>query len=157
MRLSTEERATLEATLTPYVRNRLVQSMSSYVQHGVVNTLDHCRSVAEVSLWLARRLHLNVDTNALLVGACLHDFYLYDWHGAGWRHSYRHAARARENAVKYFDVDERTQQVIRCHMWPLGITHVPHSREAVIVCLADKYVSLHETLFQRNQRRRICG
>jgi uncharacterized protein len=107
-------------------------------------------NVARTSLWLSRKLHLNVDTQPMLVGALLHDFFLYDWHGAGWRHSYRHAERARRNAVAHFDVDEQTQHVIRGHMWPMGITHVPVTREAVLVNLSDKYNSLHETLFQRH-------
>jgi uncharacterized protein len=107
-------------------------------------------NVARTSLWLSHKLHLNVDTQTMLVGALLHDFFLYDWHGAGWRHSYRHAESARCNAVAHFDVDEQTQHVIRCHMWPMGITHVPVTREAVLVNLSDKYNSLHETLFQRH-------
>jgi len=157
MRLNEQERAQLNATIAPYVCDERVRSMEQYVQHGAVSTLDHCRSVAEVSWWIAQRLHVHVDANVLLGGALLHDFYLYDWHGAGWRHSYRHAERARRNAEAYFGVDKRTQHVIRSHMWPLGITHVPRTREAIIVSMADKIVSLHETLFQRRKAKRICG
>lgn len=156
MRLTADEREQLEATLAPYEGDSEVRRMASFVQHGSVDTLSHCRSVAEVSWWLAHRLHANVDRTSLLVGALLHDFYLYDWHGAGWRHSYRHAECARRNAAQRFDVDRHTQQVIRCHMWPISITHVPSTREALLVCIADKYVSLHETLFQRHRRRTVC-
>lgn len=157
MHLSAKERKELREILEPYTSNEKVRSMRSYCQHGVVSTLDHCQSVADVSWWTAKRLRLPVDAESLLVGAFLHDFYLYDWHGSGWRHSYRHAERARENAVAHFGVNAQTQHVIRCHMWPIGITHLPRTREARIVCLADKLVSLHETLFQRRKRRRICG
>ena len=156
MHLTADERAQLEETIAPFVDDADVRRMATYVQHGSVDTLSHCRSVAEVSWWLACRLHMRVDREALLVGALLHDFYLYDWHGAGWRHSYRHAEHARRNAAAHFGVDEQTQRVIRCHMWPIGITHVPRTREAVIVCLADKYASLHETLFQRRRQYAIC-
>ena len=156
MRLTADERRQLEDTIAPYANDEDVLRMASYVQHGTVDTLSHCRSVAEVSWWLARRLHLKVNRTSLLVGALLHDFYLYDWHGAGWRHSYRHAECARRNAAAHFGIDERTQQVIRCHMWPISITHVPRTREAVLVCLSDKYVSLHETLLQRRKRRTVC-
>ena len=156
MRLSEEERRTLNTVIAPLERDECVRSMEGFVQHGAVNTLEHCRNVAEVSWWLSRRLNLQVDPHTLLTGAMLHDFYLYDWHGSGWRHSYRHAERARKNATEHFGIDERTQHVIRCHMWPISITHVPHSREAIVVTLADKYVSLHETLFQRRRSRRVC-
>ena len=100
-----------------------------------------------------RRLHLNADEDTLLTGAMLHDFYLYDWHnkdgGSHNLHGYIHADRALENARRYFHVDEKTAHVIRCHMWPLNITRLPRSREAWIVCIADKCVSVKETLFER--------
>lgn len=150
MRLTKEDQQALNTTLAPYLADDAVRQMASYTQHGTVSTLSHCMNVARTSLWLSRKLHLNVDTQTMLVGALLHDFFLYDWHGAGWRHSYRHAERARRNAVAHFDVDEQTQHVIRCHMWPMGIAHVPVTREAVLVNLSDKYNSLHETLFQRH-------
>ena len=110
-----------------------------------------------MSLWISRRLRLRVDTKSLLVGALLHDFFLYDWHGSGWQHSYLHAERARANAVKHFAVDESTQHVIRSHMWPLGITHVPRTKEAILVNISDKIVSLRETILMRRERKRPCG
>lgn len=155
--LTNDEQHMLSTTLAPYERSEAVRQMDAYSQHGTVSTLDHCRSVARLSLWICRRLHLRVNTNTLLVGALLHDFFLYDWHGSGWEHSYRHAERARANAVAYFGVDEPTQHVIRCHMWPLGITHVPWSKEAIVVNAADKIVSLRETLFKRRGRKNSCG
>jgi uncharacterized protein len=153
MRLTKEDQQALSATLAPYLADEAVQQMASYTQHGTVSTLDHCKSVARLSLWICRRLHLRVNTNALLVGALLHDFYLYDWHGSGWRHSYLHPERARANAVAQFGVDEPTQHVIRCHMWPLGITHVPTTKEAIVVNIADKIVSLRETVLMRRERK----
>lgn len=148
-----DENRTLESALAPYEDTEPVRRMASYTQHGTVSTLDHCKSVARLSLWICRRLHLRVNTNALLVGALLHDFYLYDWHGSGWRHSYLHPERARANAVAQFGVDEPTQHVIRCHMWPLGITHVPTTKEAIVVNIADKIVSLRETVLMRRERK----
>lgn len=150
--LTTNEREHIANVLAPYLANEKVRSMSSFVQHGSVSTLEHCQSVAVLAWYLNKRLHLHANEDVLLVGALLHDFYLYDWHGAGWRHSYRHAEAARANAVAHFRVNERTQHVIRCHMWPLGITHVPHTREAILVSIADKIVSLHETLLKRRTK-----
>ena len=39
--------------------------------------------------------------------------------------------------------------IIVSHMWPLNITKVPKSREALILCVADKCIALRETLFER--------
>lgn len=154
MHLNEEDQLLLKTTLAPYLADELVQEMGTYTQHGNVSTLAHCLNVAKTSLWLSRKLHLKVDDDTLLVGALLHDFFLYDWHGSGWQHSYRHAERARSNAVSHFGVDKDVQHVIRSHMWPLGITHVPHTREAVLVSISDKSVSLRETLFNRGKGRR---
>ena len=155
MRLSAAERQELDAILAPYEQDAAVQSMAEYQQHGVVDTLSHVRNVAELCWWLAKRLHLDVDERALATGAFLHDFYLYDWHGSGWQHSFKHPGRARINARNYFDVDEKTQDVIARHMWPINISRVPNSVESALVCVADKIVSAHETLFQRREKKRL--
>lgn len=155
--LSEEDQRIYQTTLAPYLASPVVQRMASYTQHGNVSTLGHCLNVAKMSLWLNRALRLRADTNTLLAGALLHDFYLYDWHGSGWRHSYRHPEAARRNAVRYFHANDEVQHVIRCHMWPLGLAHVPHTREAILVSVADKCVSLYETLFKRKGVRRSCG
>jgi len=133
--------------------HRMVREMRKYRQHGRVTTYEHCERVAAFSGKLNRRLHLHADENTLLAGAMLHDFYLYDWHekdgGSHSLHGYIHADRALENARRHFHVDEKTAHVIRCHMWPLNITRLPRTREAWIVCFADKCVSVKETLFER--------
>jgi uncharacterized protein len=126
--------------------------MKDFAQHGRVSTYDHCRRVARLSLRINRRLRLHADKAALLRGAMLHDFYLYDWHEPGMSHrlhGFTHPARAAENAVRLFHIGRREQDMIRRHMWPLTITAVPNSREGWILCLVDKYCSLMETLFMR--------
>jgi len=126
--------------------------MKGFAQHGRVSTYDHCRHVARLSLRLNRRFHLHADKAALLRGAMLHDFYLYDWHEPGMSHRFHgftHPARAAENAARCFGVSRKERDMIRCHMWPLTLTAVPNSREGWILCLADKYCSLMETLRMR--------
>ena len=60
-------------------------------------------------------------------------------------HGYTHPAKACENAVTYFDVNEDVQEVIRRHMWPLTLRSFPKSREAILVCMADKLCAIRET------------
>lgn len=133
--------------------NSHVQTMKKYTQHGKVSTYEHCVAVAELSYEIDKTLSLNSNLNVLLTGAMLHDFYLYDWHmydnGEHQLHGFSHAATACRNARKYFGVNKKTGHVISSHMWPLNITSFPRSREAWIVCIADKFVSLRETLFMR--------
>ena len=143
----------IEKTLSDIKSDCHVQKMKDFQQHGCVSTYEHCESVVELSYKINRALHLNSDMDTLLKGALLHDFYLYDWHeeddGSHQLHGFIHAERACLNAKRYFDVNEKIQHVIWCHMWPLNIRRIPKSREAWIVCVADKYVSVYETLFKR--------
>jgi uncharacterized protein len=81
-------------------------------------------------------------------GALLHDFFLYDWHipdkTRRW-HGFTHPRIALENAKKYFKLNEKEKDIILNHMWPLTVKF-PRSREAFIVCIADKICSIIETL-----------
>ena len=134
-------------------RQAPVQQMGNYMQHGSVSTLEHCKRVTRLSFAIRDWIRLRVNEDTLLMGAMLHDFYLYDWHmeddGSHHLHGLIHADRARRNAEKYFSVDEKVQQVILTHMWPLNLTRIPRSSEAWIVCAADKLASIQETLFLR--------
>ena len=129
---------------------RILQ-MYAYIQHGRVSTLDHVKSVARMTFRLNTMLHAHGDKETLLYGAMLHDYYLYDWHhyDGGHFHGFTHPAAAAENAVSDFEVSPEVEKVIRSHMWPLTILHVPSSREAWIVSMADKIVSLNETVRKR--------
>lgn len=158
MQLSETEAQQLDAILDQYDRHPAVQQMRQYIQHGSVTTYEHCRNVVLVSYWLNRRLHLGADETALAVGALLHDFYLYDWHTSGSFHGLRrlfemhgfsHPKSACLNACSYFAITKKEQNIISSHMWPLTLRHMPKCREAIIVCLADKYCAIVESMFQR--------
>ena len=130
-----------------------VLEMKRFIQHGKTSTFEHCVKVADISYKIDKRLSLKSDLKVLLTGALLHDFYLYDWHrydnGTHRLHGFRHAKAASMNAEKIFHIDHRTSHVICSHMWPLNITKIPRSKEAWIVCAADKFVSIRETRFRR--------
>ena len=61
-------------------------------------------------------------------------------------HGYTHAKRARANARRDFNINELEAGIIYSHMFPLNLTHIPASREARIVCMADKLCAGIETL-----------
>ena len=48
------------------------------------------------------------------------------------------------NAEQEFDLNETERDIIRSHMWPLTLFHMPKSKEAALVCLADKICTLQE-------------
>lgn len=151
--LRDRKKAEVEELLSDYINHPKVREMRAFTQHGSITTYDHCERVAEMSLKLNRKFRIGADEEKLAVGALLHDFYLYDWHdddgGSHRLHGFTHPEQARQNAVEIFDIDEKEQEIIRTHMWPLTLNAIPKSREAAIVCLADKWCSLQETLFMR--------
>ncbi len=133
----------------PVLSEARVQEMDKFIQHGTTTTLDHVVSVAWEALVLARRYHINCDEHALVRGALLHDYYLYDWHDhtscpTRW-HGFVHPSIALRKAECDFDLSGCERDLIAHHMWPL--TPVPpHYIEGWLVCLADKTVSLRETI-----------
>ena len=147
----------IEDVLRDVRKDQNVQSMKGFIQHGDVSTYEHCVNVTRLSYRINRKLSLHSDLKVLLVGAMLHDFYLYDWHnydnGEHLLHGFTHPEAARANAEKYFNIDARTGKAISTHMWPFNPVKIPTSREGWIICIADKCVSLHETFFRRHRKR----
>lgn len=147
-----EER--FKALIDRYDSHPMVQHMKDFIQHGDTTTYDHCRRVAKLSYLINNKLHLNADDNLLVPAALLHDFFLYDWHDLPTptpknffsNHGFTHSKVAADNAKEVFDISDKMHDTIETHMWPLTITKVPRSREAAILCFADKCVALQETL-----------
>ena len=133
MQLSQTERERLSAILEQYDHHPKVQEMREFIQHGDVTTYQHCKNVVVVSCWINHRFHLGADETTLAVGAFLHDFYLYDWHKQGSFHGLRHL----------FEMHGFSH--------PGSFRHIPTCREAVIVCLADKYCAIVESMFRRTR------
>ena len=123
-----------------------------FIQHGDVTVYTHVTSVARASLSFAERLGrvgVSVDRASLLRGALLHDYFLYDWHNPDPSHRLFFAlARAEED----FELTPRERNIIVRHMFPL-VPVPPTCREAWIVCLADKWCALRETVNGRLPRK----
>lgn len=114
--------------------------------HRAVSVYDHSIRVAYLSFWIAAHLGCHVDERALLRGALLHDYFLYDWHEPEkWHrlHGFRHPGFALANARRDFSLSPIEADIIQRHMFPL--TPVPpRFRESVIVCVADKVCAAAE-------------
>lgn len=129
--------------------SRGMQLEKQFLQHGSVTVFEHSVNVARFCLLLTVWLHLRVDRRALVRGALLHDYFLYDWHDRdpGHRlHGFIHARRALQNARRDFVLGKTEQDMIRTHMFPLNLSCLPRCRESVILCLADKACAVGETL-----------
>lgn len=121
---------------------------ASCIQHGSTSVLEHSIRVTAVALILTRRWHIPVDVRALTRGSLLHDYFLYDWHDPEpWHrlHGFRHPYFACKNAIRDFAIGRHEQAIIKTHMFPL-VPIPPATREAALLCLADKIVATGETI-----------
>lgn len=151
--LTAQEREEFEKYTHLLLKHPQVKQMEAYIQHGSVSCLEHSVAVAELSFWLCRKLRIRADFNSMVRGALLHDFFLYDWHkkdpNRTGLHGFTHPKAALRNANKVFLLNEREQDIILKHMWPLTLRSCPKFRESAVVCAADKCCSLWETFFCR--------
>ena len=149
--MSTKAAEEFEEIVKEFSENPKSYQMRDFIQHGQVTTYDHCMAVSKMSYSIGR--HFKVNRRSLVKGAFLHDYFLYDWHKmVGTHHGKMHPLRAAENAERDFGLTKKEREIIKCHMWPLTLTRVPKSREAIIVCVADKIVSLKETMVGMQQK-----
>ena len=147
-KLTPEERQLLRTLIADLDRTDRLALARAAIQHGSTTVFAHCVKVACFSLFLANKLHIPVNTHALLRGALLHDYFLYDWHekNAGHRfHGFTHPATALKNAQEDFMLTPVEKDIIARHMFPL-CPIPPRCREAWLGCAADKYCALLETL-----------
>lgn len=134
----------------PTLKSGRLYQLASFTQHGTTSTLDHVIAVAYSSLAFAMNAGIKVDERALVRGALLHDYYLYDWHDHdaapdNW-HGFTHPRHALNNAREDFpDLTPVEEDIILHHMFPL-VPIPPHTKEAWIVTTCDKACSTAETL-----------
>ena len=130
-----------------------MEQSRKYIQHGNTSVYNHSVSVARMCLMIARGLHLSVDEQALVRGALLHDYFLYDWHVKDTHHrwhGFNHPMKALNNAQRDFQISEVEADMIACHMFPLTLK-APTYLESWILCGADKICSVRETLSRKGR------
>lgn len=124
--------------------------------HGSSNILRHCVDVARTSVSIANKLHINVNKEDLIMGALLHDYYIFEWRRTDCsflEHLFIHSRVAAHNAKRDYGINKKVYNIIKSHMFPLNII-LPNSKEALIVCLADKICASKEQLsFVRGNRK----
>lgn len=155
VQLTKHQEQYFRSILLEVCKNSRILESRRYMQHGATSVFRHSVSVAYVSFWLSRKIGAEVDDKALIRGALLHDYFLYDWHVADASHrlhGFFHAKKALNNALEDFELNEIEQNMIRRHMFPLNPIP-PKYKEAWILCCADKICSGGETA--RGMKRRL--
>lgn len=131
----------------------VIKQESLYFQHGTTTVYKHSRNVAYFSLLIAQKIEnkfgIKLNYDNLIAGAFLHDLFLYDWHepdSTHRLHGFTHPITASINAKRMCNVDDEVAKIIKSHMWPLTLTRIPSSREAFLVCIADKIMATKEII-----------
>ncbi len=129
---------------------------AGYIQHGVTSCMLHTIAVAYYSDRIAKKMHIRYRRRELLIGALLHDYFLYDWHDKAPErkiHGFTHPRCALINADRDFELTKTEKNIIVRHMFPLTLIP-PKVREAWIVCAVDKICSVYE-VFSKNPYTRL--
>lgn len=130
----------------PIITHDSYQQMKE-IQHHNESVYEHCLDTAYVSYKIAKKLKL--DHVSITRGCLLHDFYLYKFKkGEGiklftepFKHMKNHPLIALKNAAQHFELNEKEKDIIKNHMFPVGI---PRSAEAWVVSFVDKFLALAE-------------
>jgi len=139
---------------TDIIHSDLFQSGFGQKHHTNTTVAEHTLNVTASALRMSYRLEkmgLKLDLRAVTVGALCHDL--------GIIGRYEKFANNRESLKLHPidsvlvsrrlvpDMDHKTEEIIRCHMWPLN-GWMPSSAEGYIITLADKYSSVRELLYR---------
>ena len=135
---------------SPIIRDEKYKQLKKYIHHSKHTIYRHAISVAYIAYKIGKRKK-NIDLKSLIKVALLHDYYLYDWHNKDHKrpHGFTHPKTAMLNAARDFGLTKLEMKAIRSHMWPLTLFHIPTSRIAWIICIADKLSAHYEYSIDR--------
>lgn len=139
------------------ISNDTVLKMKEFRQHYNTSCFEHCRNVAYYSYIICKRYHL--DYRSAARAGMLHDLFLYDWRekkidGRKGLHAFTHPKTALKNASALFDLNEKEQDIILKHMWPIAIG-MPRYIESYIVTFVDKYCAIKESFHSYRSQKKL--
>lgn len=130
----------------PIIEHEEYQQMR-YLKHHDESVFEHSIKVAFYAYQMAYKR--NLDWEAAIRGALLHDFFLYKFKKTlspriitdSIKHAIIHPIIAFDNASKYFNLNKKEEDIIKGHMFPFGL---PKCKEAWIVSYVDKCIATIE-------------
>lgn len=156
MKISEELKHELEDIYQSFLHDERILRMKDIQMHRGSNCHIHSFKVAKLSIKRALR-HKKGNLHIILIGAILHDYYLYDWREDREKmksHLRDHPYVAAENAERDFGIYEPIKKVIQSHMWPINFDEFPKTKEARIISLADKTIYFKEIMCSRKYKKK---
>ena len=116
------------------------------IKHHGMSRLDHSMKVSYYSYIITRKLKLDYESTAR--AGLLHDFFISNKKfkiKERAKSFYIHPKYAKENASKYFELNDKESNIIEAHMFPIYIK-IPKYLESWIVSFVDKGIATFEFL-----------
>lgn len=116
------------------------------INHHGITRYNHSLRVSYYSYIVTKILRL--DYVAAARAGLLHDFFIDTYNDVNNASLlYDHPYIACDNARKYFDINKKEEDIIKCHMFPVNPT-LPKYIESWIVCINDDIAAILEKLGQ---------
>ena len=130
------------------------------IKHHGLDRLEHNKRVSYYSYLISKGLHLDYESAAR--AGMLHDFFLDVNVDTSIKDKMnlleRHPKKALNNALNHFDLNEKEQNIILSHMFPIVPKYVPKYLESWIVDIVDDWVGVGERIFAtRKQIARVAN
>ena len=154
--LTKEEKEKLERLYQSLAKDEKILRLKDIQMHRGSNCYIHSFKVAKVAVHRVMN-HKGYNLENVILGAILHDYYLYDWrvdHSKKKKHGRRHPLIAEENAKRDFNISPEVSEIIKCHMWPLTPHLFPKSKEAKLINYVDDVVATREALTSRRFKKK---
>jgi len=131
-----------------------VQALKCYRHHIMTTRFQHSLNVSYYNYKLCRLFRL--DEKSAARAGLLHDLYFYDTKqytksGCSIKHSQYHPMAALDNVQQIMSINEREQDMIVKHMWPVT-SQRPKYAETYILTFVDKYCALLEFILPQPRR-----
>ena len=127
------------------VDNKAFTKSGSEPHHGITR-FEHSMRVAKYTYLISKFFRMKNSEDATRA-ALLHDFYKFDdMKGqSGARQLQTHPMVALNNSLKYFELNDMQQDIIKSHMFPCNLD-IPKYKESWLVSLVDKIIGGYEIL-----------
>ena len=115
------------------------------VHHGTTR-YDHSVRVAYLSYKFSKLF--GGDKTSVIKAGVLHDFFLEEYDNNIIKEAKMlvdHPSIAKQNAINYFGVNKKEENIIESHMFPMSNV-MPKYRESWIVSISDKIIAVSENI-----------
>lgn len=135
--------------------NKKFLKLKQESHHGITRYM-HSMRVAKHVYKISKKM--NMDYVSATRAAILHDFFTNEEFGSnhGLIQGVVHPDIALTNALGEFDLNEKEQNAIAAHMFPLCMT-LPRYKESWILTLVDKVVAIYEYASYKFNYTKLTG